>query len=154
MQKSEFFPNSLKIRSHFLLLCSENQRVVENCSLLENLAVDCFEKQRTLRAREIGEERGVAQLGSAPVLGTGGRQFESGHPDALWNRKGSFDSSTGILEKLHRYALTESAGKDDRSQSIIPDFASATLIKLDHCVRSDAGVDHICFPRAECRKVD
>ena len=47
------------------------------------LAVDCFAKRRTIPAREIGEGRGVAQLGSAPVLGTGGRQFESGHPDAF-----------------------------------------------------------------------
>src|SRR5690606_9936704 len=35
------------------------------------------------RASGRGRSRGVAQSGSAPALGAGGRQFESGHPDHL-----------------------------------------------------------------------
>jgi hypothetical protein len=37
----------------------------------------------TTTIARLSMERGVAQLGSAPVLGTGGPRFESGHPDHI-----------------------------------------------------------------------
>ena len=38
-------------------------------------------------------ERGVAQPGSAPVLGTGGRRFESCRPDSIFSGNDSISKS-------------------------------------------------------------
>ena len=35
--------------------------------------------------KSLKPRRDVAQLGSAPALGAGCRQFESGHPDFVYN---------------------------------------------------------------------
>src|ERR1700684_815358 len=43
---------------------------------------------RTLAAAStLSDHRGVAQPGSAPALGAGGRRFKSGRPDTLKNRE-------------------------------------------------------------------
>ena len=42
--------------------------------------------------------RGVAQAGSAPVLGTGGRRFKSSHPDQLKKGENNEVYSVGFVD--------------------------------------------------------
>lgn len=44
-------------------------------------------------------DRDVAQFGSAPVLGTGGRRFESCHPDLIKNQTNFYDNNSILLKR-------------------------------------------------------
>ena len=43
-------------------------------------------------------KRGVAQPGSAPVLGTGGRRFESCRPDSFFSDNNSISFKRGVAQ--------------------------------------------------------
>ena len=64
--------------------------------------------------------RGVAQSGSAPVLGTGGREFESRRPDHFDGHvEKLLDSPPGIVSILHFHPPL-----------IVPDWRDADVTHL------------------------
>ena len=63
--------------------------------------------------------RGVAQPGSAPALGAGGRRFKSGRPDHTY-KTSDFGLPTGLPIVAHRISLTSRPDRVDATHGLGP----------------------------------
>jgi hypothetical protein len=71
-------------------------------------------------------QRGVAQLGSAPVLGTGGRWFESSHPDFLRSK-----TQRKRLDENQPAGLSRRQTERSEVNPVTPTFCEAKLKEKD-----------------------
>ena len=74
---------------------SRNELVMDEMKIHRELQVASAGGFQALGCRLRRACRGVAQSGSAPVLGTGGREFESRRPDQSRNRSVVFPAPVG-----------------------------------------------------------
>ena len=79
--------------------------------------------------------RGVAQLGSAPALGAGGRPFKSARPDRASSSGGQ---SSGLLSRGSGVRVPSGAPRYRRRNGSSPRIEFAEGVKIDRSVVSVA----------------